>query len=145
AGDPAVLGTVVQLSDTRYTVVGVMPEGFDFESGARFWLPAVPSLDPSTRPSIRSVVVVGRLAHGATMEQARAELSALEPTATVGATREPLHLTAAPLRVRYTEASGDNDLIFFAIVGAVVLIACVNLTNLLLTRGLDQRREFAVR
>jgi putative ABC transport system permease protein len=141
---PSAIGTVVQLSDTRYTVIGVMPQGFDFESGSKFWLPAVPSLDPSTRPSIRSVTVIARLARGATLEQARAELSALElPAPSRGA--EPVKLSAAPLRARYTEASRNHDVVFLAVVLAVVLIACVNLTNLLLTRGLDQRREFAVR
>jgi putative ABC transport system permease protein len=146
-----VLGTVVQLSDTRYTIVGVMPPGFDFESRAAFWLPAVPALDPSTRPSIRSVSVIGRLAPGTTIEQARAEIAALSlatdtrTAGPAGAASERMELTVLPLRVRYEAATQNNDIIFFGVVLSVVLIACANLTNLLLTRGLDQRREFAVR
>lgn len=149
--DRGILGTAIQLSDTRYTVVGVMPPGFDFEANTKFWLPAVPSLDPSTRPSIRSVTVIGRLAPGMTIAQASAELIALSSTAEVkGAAAPPgsteqLRLVASPLRDRYTTAAQNNDVIFFAIVLGVVLIACFNLTNLLLTRALDQRREFAVR
>ena len=147
--DPDILGTAVQLSDTRYTVVGIMPPGFDFEAGSRFWLPAVPSLDPSTRPSIRTVTVIGRLSRGATIEQARAELAGVDITtgARPAGSSAParLELNALPLRERYTAATQNYDLIFFGVVLCVVLIACANLTNLLLARGLDQRREFAVR
>lgn len=146
--NPSVIGERIQLSDTRYTVVGIMPRGFDFESGSRFWLPAVPSLDPSTRPSIRAVTVLGHLAPGATIEQARAELAGVSLSLSEGRDSKatvPLTLTALPLRTRYTAATQGYDLIFFSVVLAVVLIACANLTNLLLARGLDQRREFAVR
>lgn len=147
--DAAVIGTPIQLSDTKYTVIGVMPPGFDFESGSRFWLPAVPSLDPSTRPSIRTVTVIGHLAPGATIDQARAELAGITLSAQdarpAAQGSVALELQAQPLRDRYTAATQGYDLIFFAVVFCVVLIACANLTNLLLARGLDQRREFAVR
>jgi hypothetical protein len=50
--DPNILGTTLKLSDTEYTVIGVMPAGFEHEVASQFWLPIVPTLDPSTRPSI---------------------------------------------------------------------------------------------
>jgi len=56
ARDPNVVGRIIKLSDTHYTIVGVMPPGFNHEVQNTFWLPAVPTLDPSTRPSIRAVV-----------------------------------------------------------------------------------------
>jgi putative ABC transport system permease protein len=146
--DPAIIGTRVQLSDTRYTVVGIMPPNFDFESGSRFWLPAIPNLDPSTRPSIRSVTIIGHLAAGATVEQARAELAGVDPGALEGGTAAGsprVQLTALPLRDRYSAATQHHDVIFFGVVLCVMLIACANLTNLLFARTLDQRREFVVR
>lgn len=148
ARDPGVLGQVVQLSDTRYTVIGVMPPGFNHEVRSRFWLPVVPTLDPSTRPSIRSLTVIGRLRPGRTVDQLRGELATLDPAALAPAgpgARAPLRLDAAPLRVRYTESTRSHDLAFAAVVLCVLLIAGANLANLVLVRALHQRRELAVR
>ena len=150
--DPAILGTVVKLSDTPYTVIGVMPAGFTHEVNSQFWLPVVPVLDPSTRPSVRTLIVIGRLAPGATVEQVRAELSAVEPvaptptSAAAGRAAPPrMRLTAAPLRERYAASTQSHDLIFGAVVACVLLIACANLSNLVLVRTLNQQRELAIR
>ena len=145
--DPAIVGRVVQLSDTRYTVVGIMPAGFDFELGSQFWLPETPALDPSTRPSITNVAVVARLAPEVSLEQFRAELAGVD----LGSVRRPdgagrrFLLTAEPLRSRYVAATQDNDLLFFVIVACVLVIACANVTNLLLSRAVGERRAFSIR
>lgn len=147
-GQRDVVGSLVKLSDTRYTVIGVMPEGFDFESGSKFWLPAVPTLDPSTRPSIRTVTVIGRLRRGSTIEQLRAELAAIEPVvddAPDGRRPEPTRLTASPFRDRYVTSVRSNDVIFGVIVACILCIAAANLANLLLVRTLAQQREIGVR
>ena len=147
ASDPAILGRVVKLSDSRYTVVGVMPPGFEFESGAQFWLPVVPTLDPSTRPSIRNLTVVGRLAPSATLAMLRGELSAIAPAAVATAWGEPVatKLVAAPLRDRYVASTQTHDVIFTGIVACVLLIAVANVATLLLVRTMHQERELAVR
>ncbi|MBK9411138.1 MAG: ABC transporter permease [Gemmatimonadetes bacterium] len=136
--DPGILGRVVKLSDTQYTVVGVMPPGFAHEVNSQFWLPVVPVLDPSTRPSIRTLTAIGRLAPGQTLAQLRAELSTLEPAPPAvvdapgggrGGVRAPaprLRLTAAPLRERYAASTQSHDLVFGAVVGCILLIACAN-------------------
>ncbi|MBK6844212.1 MAG: ABC transporter permease [Gemmatimonadetes bacterium] len=155
--DPGILGRVVKLSDTQYTVVGVMPPGFAHEVNSQFWLPVVPVLDPSTRPSIRTLTAIGRLAPGQTLAQLRAELSTLEPAPPAvvdapgggrGGVRAPaprLRLTAAPLRERYAASTQSHDLVFGAVVGCILLIACANLANLVLVRTLHQQRELAIR
>lgn len=144
--DPDIVGKVIKLSDSQYTVVGVMPPGFDFESDNDFWLPTVPTLDPSTRPSIRSLTVLARLAPGRTLADARAELARLDlPSAGGAGGRVPMRLDVAPLRERYVAATGSHDMIFAAMVGCLVLLACANLANLSLVRALDQRTEFALR
>lgn len=148
ARDPAILGQTVKLSDTRYTVIGVMPPGFTHEVRSRFWLPVVPTLDPSTRPSIRSLTVIGRLRPGRTLAQLRAELATLDPAALSPAGpggRTPVRLEAVPLRVRYSESTRSHDLAFAAVVLCVVFLAGANLATLVLGRTLYQRREFAVR
>jgi predicted permease len=147
AGDPGILGRQVKLSDSRYTVVGVMPPGFEFEAGSQFWLPVVPTLDPSTRPSIRNVTVVGRLAPGATLAMLRGELSTLQPAASATARGKPVTTTlaAAPLRDRYVASTQSHDVVFTGVVACVLLIAVANVATLLLVRTMQQERELAVR
>lgn len=143
--DPAIVGKVVKLSDSQYTVVGVMPPGFAFEVESRFWLPTVPTLDPSTRPSIRSLTVIGRLAPGRTLAEARAEL-AVELAPRSGATGQvPMRLEARPIRERYIASTQSHDVIFAGVVGCLMLLVCANLANLSLVRAIDQQREFAMR
>ena len=144
--DPGVIGTDVKLSDSHYTIVGVMPPGFRFEANSQFWLPVVPTLDPSTRPSIRSVSVFARLAPGRTIADLRAELANVEPAVPAGEGRaQKTKLVADPLRERYASSTRSHDLIFGAIVGCLLLIACANLANLVLARTLNRQREFAIR
>jgi predicted permease len=147
--DPAIVGKTIKLSDSHYTVIGVMPAGFDFELRSQFWLPVVPTLDPSTRPSIRSVNLIGRLAPGRTLAQLNAELAALDPALLArGPASEAggaLRVSAAPLRSRYADSTRSHDLIFAGIVACVLLIACANVANLVLVRTLHQLRELAVR
>jgi predicted permease len=147
AQDPAIRGKVVKLSDTKYTVIGIMPAGFEFEAGSQFWLPVVPTLDPSTRPSIRTLTVVGRLAPRATIATLRAELSTIAPAVQVTARGQPVStkLVAAPLRERYVASTQSHDVIFAGVVACVLLIAVANVATLLLVRTMQQERELAVR
>ena len=148
ARDPGVVGRVIKLSDTHYTIVGVMPPGFSHEVESTFWLPAVPTLDPSTRPSIRALTVIARLAPGRTLAQFRSELSTIDPAllqSVQQGARTTMTLAAEPLRTRYSQSTGSHDLIFAAIVGCIILIAVANLANLVLVRTLHMQREFAVR
>jgi predicted permease len=147
AQDPDILGKVVKLSDTRYTVIGIMPAGFEFESGSQFWLPVVPTLDPSTRPSIRNVTVVGRLAPNATVAMLRSELATIAPAVQMTARGQPVStkLVAEPLRERYVSSTQSHDVIFAGVVACVLLIAVANVATLLLVRTAHQERELAVR
>ena len=144
--DPGVIGTDVKLSDSHYIVIGVMPPGFRFEINSDFWLPVVPTLDPSTRPSIRTVTVFARLAPGRTIADLRAELANVEPAVAAGAGKaQKTKLVADPLRERYASSTQSHDLIFGAIVACLLALACANLANLVLTRTLNRQREFAIR
>ena len=144
--DPGVIGTDVKLSDSHYIIVGVMPPGFRSEISSDFWLPVVPTLDPSTRPSIRSVSVFARLAPGRTIADLRAELANVEPAVAAGPGRsQKTKLVADPLRERYTSSTRSHDVIFGAIVACLLALACANLANLVLTRTINRQREFAIR
>lgn len=149
-GDPGALGRSLTLDGEPYTVVGVMPEGFEFPPGAAevaVWTPLTISAQALTVRAMRVYYVVALLAPGVDMDQARAELSgvareiALEnPDSNRG---WGIDVTPA-----LEQIVGDVRLLLGVLAGSaglVLLIACVNISNLLLVRSLGQSREFAVR
>ncbi len=136
-------GAFLALGDRRYAVVGVMPSGMAFPWNASVWLPIPDSLAPSVRDAA-SVMV--KLKPGITREAADAELGAVAAylTKTYHVEQAPFAFYLRPLRddpMRLTD-------IHVAMLGAaiaVLLIACTNLANLMLARGLAKRREIALR
>ncbi len=149
SGDPAVVGRSITLNDDAFTVVGVLPREFHFArlGDPDLFVTLSPSKPAVERRFMHWMWAIGRLRDGATREQANAELASI---ASARAQADPqwhkdTSLRAAPLREALVGPIGPVVLGLFGAVGAVLLIACANVANMLLARALGRKREIGIR
>ena len=155
-GDPAVVGRAVALSGDTYTVVGVMPANFSFPVQAQpteVWVSTALDAERTGQGAImvargyRAWRAVGRLKDGATVEQAQAEADVI--ASNLGAQfpdqNKDLGIKVMPLLESLVGNLRLTLLLLFGTVGVVLLIACVNVMNLLLARAVSRQREINVR
>ncbi len=148
AADPAALGEKMILDGAPYSIVGVMPREFRFPSpDVDIWKPlALPETAYQDRAD-NYVTGIARLKPGVTIEHANAELNAVAAELEREFPKENERTRANVIRIG-DQVSRQSRLLLAALFGAafcVLLIACANLANLLLARGLERRRELAVR
>src|SRR5262245_27096683 len=138
-GDPNALGRSVTLNGNPYTIIGVMPAGFQHPQRSELWTPLrLNSLnaDQANDRSFRNLRVVGRLKPGVTLEQAQMEMSRIARRL---AEQHPDTNAGQGVKIVSLQEgyAGDVKPTLFALLGAVgfvLLIACANVANLLLTR-----------
>ncbi|HUG10700.1 MAG TPA: ABC transporter permease [Opitutaceae bacterium] len=145
AGSPTVLGQVVRLNDEPYTILGVMPPGFRTEAGGpKAFSPLVASTVVPDPRWLRSVVA--RLRPGATVEQAQSEIEVLTKgfIASDPQLRRGVEPRVIPLLDYQVGAVRPTLFLLLGAVGMLLLIACVNVANLLQARASARQREFAL-
>jgi putative ABC transport system permease protein len=148
--DPAAVGRVLERNGKHFTVVGVLPRGFEYPKGAEFWIPVFAAFPEEAQKSSSGYViydVVGRLRPGATVQQARQDYEAFLREG--DAQRPPAFRGMEPVLTPLADlVTGDARATLWTAavaVGLLLLIACINVANLLLIRGSARTQELAIR
>ncbi len=148
AGDPAIVGKTIRLDSKTYTVVGIMPDDFEFPlNSSEIWTPlAFDAKDKVDRAS-HYLEVMALLKPGVTKEQAQADLRGISGRVQEQFPEENGGRTAfvETLNASYTRGSRVYLTIMMGAVIFVLLIACANVANLLLVRASSRQKEMAVR
>jgi len=147
-GSPSALGAVLRANGVPYTVVGVMPEGYDFPDNARIWLPL--QMDPvaTKRGDGQWLTVVGVRRPGVSLSQATADFSAIARRLQHQYQATNNNIDAGVQGFVEAELGQDPPRLLYTMLGAVffvLLIACANVANLLLDRAAHRTKEVGIR
>ena len=142
-GDPTIVGRSILLDNGPYTVVGVLPDGFDYPAGAQLYR----AVSGFTAPDVRRFTVVARLRADMTMAAAQAELTALAArlAAEFPESNRQARFIVRPLRDVFVGRARPYLWLLAGAVGVALLLAVANVTNLRLARAIGMRGDLAVR
>jgi predicted permease len=147
-GDPQAVGRTLTIDADTYRIVGVMPRGFSYPLQSEIWVPQRFTADDlATQRGAHYLDVIGRLESGATLDRARDEMRAmsLRMAEAFPSTNRNARISVHEMRSAMVGDVRTPLLLILGAVGFVLLIVCVNVANLVLTRALGRTRELAVR
>jgi len=146
--DPSIVGRTISLDEEAYQVIGVMRESFEFpDRDTRLWVPLSYFPYEKVRRSQRMFYAIARLAPGVALEEAQAEMSTI--AGRLGERYPPTNggwdVLVEPAREAVVRSTREPLLILLGAVLLVLLIACANVSSLLLARGAERQQELAIR
>jgi putative ABC transport system permease protein len=147
-GDPGIVGRTIRLDGKPYTVIGVLPPGKHDRRPAELWIPLSLTAEQSADRQFRPLAITARLKPGVTREQAQREMNLIAerqaqrfPDSNKGRT-----VTVEPMQNAFLRPEVARNLwLLLAAVSFVLVIACLNVASLLLSRGIARQRYAAIR
>ena len=150
-GDPGIAGKTATIGGKAYTIIGVLPSAFRFPESMgsqisnALWLPLQPTSEMLNGRGYDFFNIVGTMRAGATLAQVREEVNSIAAHIPRKPDERPIHLQTESYQQLLTGQVRPVLYALFGALGLVLLIACANVSNLLIARCLGRQQEFAVR